>query len=93
MSSLFISEKVQTEYLINIFGDRSSKGLIDSDSASDFDARLMSLRSFWDERKSNTVGKKPPLFYSYFLANISLDMKEKMLLPVRRLPGLEDNFY
>lgn len=62
MSSLFIAEKVQTEYLIDIFDDRSSKGLIDSDSASDFDARLMSLRSSWDERKSNTVGKKPPNF-------------------------------
>lgn len=62
MSSLFIAEKVQTEYLIDIFGDRSSKGLIDSDSASDFDARLMSLRSSWDERKSKTVGKKPPNF-------------------------------
>lgn len=28
-----------------------------------------------------------------FLANILLDMKEKMLLPVRRSAGLEDNFY
>lgn len=62
MSSLFIAEKVQTEYLIDIFDDRSSKGLIESESASDFDARLMSLRSSWDERKSNTVGKKPPNF-------------------------------
>lgn len=93
MSSLFIPEKVQTEYLNDIFGDRSNKGLIDSDSASDFDARLMSLRSPWDEKEVKHCGKETPQFYSYFLANISMDMKEKMLLPVRRLAGLEDNFY
>lgn len=93
MSSLFIPEEVQTEYLLDIFGNRSNKGLIDSDSASDFDARLMSLRSFWDEREVKHCRKETPQFYSYFLANISMDMKEKMLLPVRRLAGLEDNFF
>lgn len=57
MSSLFIPEKVQTEYLHDIFGDRSNKGLIDSDSASDFDEEAHGMKE-----KSNTVGKKPPNF-------------------------------
>lgn len=70
MSSLFIPEEVQTEYLLDIFGNRSNKGLIDSDSASDFDARLMSLRSSWDEREVKHCRKETPQFYSYFLANI-----------------------
>ena len=93
MSSLFIPEDVQVEFLIDIFGDRSNKGLIDSDSSEDFDARLMSLKSSWDEREIKASRKDTAQFYSYFLANISLDMKEKMLLPVRRSAGLEDNFY
>lgn len=93
MSSLFIPEDVQAEFLIDIFGDRSNKGLIDSDSSEDFDARLMSLKSSWDDREIKASRKETAQFYSYFLANISLDMKEKMLLPVRRSAGLEDNFY
>ena len=40
MSSLFIPEEVQKEYLLDIFGDRSNKGLIDSDSASDIEKLL-----------------------------------------------------
>ena len=65
MSSLFIPEEVQKEYLLYIFGDRSNKGLIDSDSASDLDARLMSLRSSWDERELKHCRKETPQFYSY----------------------------
>ncbi|CAB4003812.1 Hypothetical predicted protein [Paramuricea clavata] len=68
------------------------KGLIDSDDNGDFDARLLSLEKSWDEREIAT-GKDKPLFSSYFVANIAEDMKEKMLLPVRRSAGLGDNFY
>ena len=93
MSSLFIHENVQAEFLMDIFGDRSNKGLIDSNSAEDFDARLLSLKSSWDEREIKVSHKETPQFYSYFLANISVDMKEKMLLPVRRSAGIGDNFY
>lgn len=93
MSSLFIPEGQQAEFLMDIFGDRSNKGLIDSDSAEDFDARLLSLRSSWDRKEMKASRKESPQFHSYFVANIASDTKEKMLLPVRRSAGLGDNFY
>ena len=93
MSSLFIPEALQAEFLIDIFGDRSNKGLIDSDSVEDFDARLLSLRSSWDSKEMKASRKETPQFYSHFVANIASDVKEKMLLPVRRSAGLGDNFY
>lgn len=92
MTSLFLPDKIKAEFLLDIFGDRSTKGLIDSDDNGDFDARLLYLEKSWDEREIAT-GKEKPLFSSYFVANIAEDMKEKMLLPVRKSAGLGDNFY
>jgi hypothetical protein len=53
----------------------------------------MALRSEWDKRERNTRKTKDPKFFTYFNRNIAVDMKEKMLLPVRRNAGLGDNFY
>lgn len=83
---------VRTEFLIKIFGDRSKEGLIDSDSVKDCDARLMSLKSSWDDKEIKHSRRETPQFYCYFLANISLDTKETMLLPVRRSAGLKTTF-
>ena len=60
MSSLFIPDKVQTEFLNEISGNRSKKALIDSGSVEDFDARLMSLKSSQDDKEIKHSGKKPP---------------------------------
>ena len=53
----------------------------------------MSLQSSWDDKEIKATRKETALFYSYFVANIATDMKEKMLLPVRRSAGLDDTFY
>lgn len=41
MSSLYIPEDVQAEFLIGIFGARSNKSLIATNNAEDFDPRLV----------------------------------------------------
>ena len=51
---------VRTEFLIKIFGDRSKEGLIDSDSVKDCDARLMSLKSSWDDKEIKHSRKETP---------------------------------
>ena len=51
------------------------------------------MKSSWDEREIKASHKETQQFYSYFLANISVDIKEKMPLPVRRSAGIGDNFY
>lgn len=77
MRSLLIPEDAQTKYLIDNFGDRSNRGLIKSNSVEDFDARLLSPKTSWDDREIQTSKKEAPQFYTYFLANIALERKRK----------------
>ena len=75
------------DVLIDIFGDSTSRGLVDCETNGDFDSRLLQLKSFWE---SVSHGKE---FYSYFVTHVAEEMKSKMLLPVRRAAGLGDNFF
>ena len=77
----------KSEFLVDIFGNNTSRGLVDSESNEDFDARLLHLKDAWG---STPQGDK---FYSYFVVHIAEDMKNRMILPIRRAAGLGDNFY
>ena len=68
-------------------------GLIDATSPEDFDTKLHSLASVWDDRERNARSTSQPEFYRFFLVYVASEMKEKMLLPVRREAGLGDDFF
>lgn len=95
MALLNISGEAKSEILADIFGERrcSTKGLIDSESDEEFDAKLISLKEQWDDAVTRSSRCKTPEFYTYFLHHIASDMKAKMMLPVRRLAQLGDHFY
>ena len=84
MAALGIQDKAN--YLIEIFGDRTSRGLIDSESREEFESRLLQLKDVWEKRPTGNE------FYTYFVAHIAEDMKCKMILPIRRAAGLGDKF-
>ena len=75
------------DVLIDIFGDSTSRGLVDCETNGDFDNRLLQLKSSWE---SVSHGKE---FYSYFVTHVAEEMKSKIPLPVRRAAGLGDNFF
>ena len=85
MAALGIQDKAN--YLIEIFGDRTSRGLIDSESREEFESRLLQLKDVWEKRPTGNE------FYTYFVAHIAEDMKCKMILPIRRAAGLGDKFF
>ena len=85
MAALGIQEKAN--YLIEIFGDRTSRGLIDSESREEFESRLLQLKDVWENRPTGDE------FYTNFVAHIAEDMKCKMILPIRRAAGLGDKFF
>ena len=85
MAALGIQDKAN--YLIEIFGDRTSRGLIDSESREEFKSRLLQLKDVWENRPTGDE------FYTYFVAHIAEDMKCKMILPIRRAAGLGDKFF
>ena len=76
----------KSDFLVDIFGDNTSRGLVDSESNEDFDARLLHLKDAWE---STPQGDK---FYSYFVVHIAEDMKNRMILPIRRAAGLGGQF-
>ena len=85
MAALGMQNK--SEVLVGIFGDSTTRGLVDSESNEDFDSRLLHLKEPWESMPHGNE------FYSYFLVHIAEDMKNKMILPIRRAAGLGDNFF
>lgn len=61
MSSLFITEEVQAEFLTDILGHRSNNGLIDSEVISSF-------KSPWDDRETKASRKETPQFITTTLS-------------------------
>ena len=85
MAALGIVNK--SDFLVDIFEDNTSRGLVDAECNEDVDARFLHLKETWG---STPQGNK---FFSYFLVHISEDLKSRMILPIRRAAGLEDDFY
>ena len=95
MTALGIGPQARGEYLKDIFGDHKQNmaGLIDASSAEDFDTKLHSLTSVWEEQEKEARGTSQPEFSRYFTTYLAEEMKEKMILPVRREAGLGDEFF
>ena len=93
MTSLGITGSERQEIMFDIFGNecKFEKGLVDSETVADFDAKLEVLTKKWD-----TIEKgidKTPQFSNYFLQFVSKDMKLGMLPPVRRDIGVGNDFF
>lgn len=73
------------------------KGLIDTETDDEFDEKLGPLVKVWNEREThhrNLKSINDCKFASYFVKNISVDMKRKMIYGVRReLMRFGDNFF
>lgn len=63
-------------------------GLVDSTSESEFDDALHALKDTWDQRETDARETNNPQFHDWFLLYHALDMKSKMLLPLRLALGL-----
>lgn len=95
LTTLGITGRAKNDFIRDIFGNDSEKhrGLIDSISPEDFDSKLFDLRNTWREREKTARGSNDDKFFDYFQCNIANDMKEKMILTIRRQVGLGDNFF
>lgn len=85
---------VRKEILEDIFGSDSKleKGIIDSESGEEFLAKVESVSAKWDKLEED-ITKEDPRFSRYFQRHVEEDMKNGMLLPVRRKAGLNDEFF
>jgi len=95
LTDLGISGDARASFLNDIFGkdSKQEKGLVDSLSKEQFDAKLLAIRTTWDERECKARKTVEPKFFDYFSRNIAISMKERMLFSIRRNAGLGDNFY
>ena len=95
LTILGITGKAKNDFIRDIFGCDSDNvvGLIDSLSPEDFDSRLYNLKQTWREREEKARGSNNASFFEYFQSHIASDMKEKMILKIRRQVGLGDNFF
>ena len=88
---------MKDEVLKDIFGNDNNKekGIVDSMIQDEFFAEVIAVTDKWDaSEKFNHPDKvKEPAFSEYFRANRAEDMKNGMLLPVRRDVGLDDGFF
>ena len=96
MSSLGILGKDQNEFLCDIFGKSvaatSYHGIVDSDDADDFYAKLCSLEKVWNDREREITNQEPA-FYDWFVGNVSDRIITCMLKPLRQKAGLGDSLY
>ena len=74
------------EILTDIFGCEKTrqKGLIDSTSAVEYLAKVLSVTEKWDALERSKKPHKMPAFSVYFCKHIEDDMQDGMLLHVRR---------
>ena len=95
LTSLGITGKAREKFMRDIFGRESTKekGLIDCLSEEEFDSKLLNLRSKWEKREMKARQTSKPEFVRYFDVYIAQEMKEKMILSVRRQAGLGDDFF
>ena len=95
LTSLGISGKSRDDFMRDIFGRESTKekGLIDSLSEEEFDSKLLKLRQKWEKREMEARSTSKPEFVHHFDVYVAQEMKEKMILSVRRQAGLGDEFF
>ena len=94
-SSVNLTEPVYFQVLKDVFGDRSptellKEGLADSKSIADFDAKLKSLKSKWDdlEKRNRVPSSTGYSFYEWFIFYKADLMKKSMIREVREFCGI-----
>ena len=89
------SGAMKDEVLKDIFGDdkNKEKGIVDSMSQDEFLAKVIAVTEKWDVLEKSKHPDKETTFSEYFRSNIEEDMKNGMLLSVRRNVGLDDEFF
>ncbi|KAK3704120.1 hypothetical protein QZH41_006809 [Actinostola sp. cb2023] len=94
LSDIGLSD-IKSEILTDIFGSEKNKekGIIDSTCEDEFLAKLISATEKWDMLEREKDQRKAPQFSVYFRKHIKDDMRDGMLLHVRRRAGLEDDFF
>ena len=85
----------KTEILADIFGCEKThqKGLIDSTSEDEFLAKVRSVTEKWDTLAQKKTPHKMPEFSIYFRKHIEDDMRDGMLLNVRRVQAWATSFF
>ena len=53
------------KFLTEIFGSSSEEGILDAESAQDFEAKLLSLETVWQERERALTKRNDPIFYNW----------------------------
>ena len=86
------SGAMKDEVLKDIFGDEKNKekGIVDRMSQDEFLAKVLAVTEKWDVLEKSNHPDKELTFSEYFRSNIEEDMKNGMLLPVRRKVKLDD---
>ena len=56
-----------TKFVTEIFGTDAEKGILDSESSQEFDAKLHSLESVWNKRECAASKRNKPVFYNWIL--------------------------
>ena len=80
---------IKNEVLRDIFGDERNKekGIVDSTS------QVIAVTDKWDSTEKSNHPDKEPIFSDYFRRNIEEDMKNGLILSVRRSVGLGGEFF
>ena len=91
----YIPSSVRNEILKDIFGSENTKerGLMDCESEVEFDGKVYHLYQKWDCLEEQYLKGEDVRFSRYFRTYIEKDMKQGMILPVRRAAGLSDDFF
>lgn len=63
-------------------------GLVDCSTEAEFDAKMLSLQSVWDQREVEATGTSLPSFHAWVMKHHAADLKEKMLCPLREVSSL-----
>ena len=92
LTDFLLPERTREEITKDIFGYQMGsvyvKGILDAESAIDFDLRLSSHREKWDSLEQSIHPQKDPQVYRWILKNEAATMKESMIAPVRESAGL-----
>ena len=92
LTDFLLPERIREEITKDIFGyqmgSMNVKGILDAESAIDFDLRLSSHREKWDSLEKSIHPQKDPQVYRWILKNEAATMKESMIAPVQESAGL-----
>ena len=85
----------QNPFISDIFGDdiAHEKGLVDSNSAEEFEQSLQRLKPTWDQRELLLTASGEAEFFNWFVHYQATLIKERMIYSVRKTVGLGHEFY